>query len=164
MAAIGTLVKPGVSELQGAVDELQTAVQRVATCVEAADAADLGQGLIQIREVGIDPLEAAFANGLRRFDKSAEYKADGALSAVAWVRERCNLSAGAAAERVSVARQLETLPQIAKAFAFGEGPGGKSFGRVSEPGLRVSPGGRDRLSLPHPGCARWRRHGPGVPS
>jgi hypothetical protein len=120
MAAIGTLVKPGVSKLQGAVRELQTAVQRVGTCIEEADAADLGQGLIDIREVGIDPLEAAFANGLRRFDKSAEYKADGALSAVAWVRERCNLSAGAAAERVSVARQLETLPQIAKAFASGD--------------------------------------------
>jgi len=79
MAATGTLVKPGVSILQGAVDELQTAVQRVATCIGAADAADLGQALIQIREVGIDPLEAAFASGLRRFDKTAEYKADGAL-------------------------------------------------------------------------------------
>jgi len=117
MAALGTLVKPTVSQLQGAVEALQTAVQRVATCIHAADAADLGEGLIQIREVGIDPLEAAFASGLRRFDKAGEYKADGALSAVAWVRERCNLSAGAAAERVTIARQLETLPQIAKALA-----------------------------------------------
>jgi uncharacterized protein DUF222 len=120
MAALGTLAKPAVSELQGAVDELQTAVRRMATCMRAADATDLGEGLIQIREVGIDPLEAVFARGLRRFDNSGEYKADGALSAVAWVRERCNLSGGAAAERVSVARQLETLPQIAKAFARGD--------------------------------------------
>ena len=30
---------------------------------------------IQIREVGIDPLEAVFANGVRRFDQSGEYKA-----------------------------------------------------------------------------------------
>ena len=92
----------------------------MATCIRAADAAELGEGLIQIREVGIDPMEAVFASGLRRFDKSGEYKADGALSAVAWVRERCNLSAGAAAERVSVARQLETLPQIEKALAKGD--------------------------------------------
>jgi len=120
MAALGTLVKPTVSQLQGAVEALQTAVQRVATCIHAADAADLGEGLVQIREVGIDPLEAAFASGLRRFDKAGEYKADGALSAVAWVRERCNLSAGAAAERVTIARQLETLPQIAKALAKGD--------------------------------------------
>ena len=92
----------------------------MATYIRAADAAELGEGLIQIREVGIDPMEAVFASGLRRFDKSGEYKADGALSAVAWVRERCNLSAGAAAERVSVARQLETLPQIEKALAKGD--------------------------------------------
>jgi hypothetical protein len=120
MAAIGTLARPAVSQLQGAVEELQTAVRRVASCICAADAADLGEGLIQIREVGIDPLEAVFASGLRRFDKSGEYKAEGALSAVAWVRERCNLSGGAAAERVNVARQLETLPQTEKAFARGD--------------------------------------------
>src|SRR3984893_6816999 len=120
MAALGTLARPAVSELQGAVEELQIAVRRMATCIRGADATDLGEGLIQIREVGIDPLEAVFARGLRRFDQAGEYKADGALSAVAWVRERCNLSAGAAAERVTVARQLETLPQIAKALAAGD--------------------------------------------
>jgi Domain of unknown function (DUF222) len=120
MAASGTLLRPAVPHLQGAVAELQIAVQRVAGCIGTADAADLGEGLVQIREVGIDPLEAAFASGLRRFDKAGEYKADGALSAVAWVRERCNLSAGAAAERLNVARQLETLPQIARAFASGD--------------------------------------------
>jgi len=101
MAALGMLVKPAASRLQGAVEDLHIAVQRMATYIRAADAAELGEGLIQIREVGIDPLEAVFAKGLRRFDKSGEYKADGALSAVAWVRERCNLSGGAAAERVN---------------------------------------------------------------
>ena len=119
MAALGMLVEPAKSELQGAAEDLKIAVQRMATCIRAADAAELGEGLIQIREVGIDPLEAVFAKGLRRFDKSGDYKADGALSAVAWVRERCNLSGGAAAERVNVARQLETLPQIEKALAKG---------------------------------------------
>src|SRR2546428_7939514 len=89
MAALGMLVEPAKSELQGAAEDLKIAVQRMATCIRAADAAELGEGLIQIREVGIDPLEAVFAKGLRRFDKSGEYKADGALSAVAWVRERC---------------------------------------------------------------------------
>ena len=109
-----------MSEVREAVEGLEAAVKRLATCIRAADASDLGEGLIQIREVGIDPLEAVFASGLRRFDKSGEYKADGALSAVAWVRERCNLSGGAAAERVNVARQLETLPQTEKAFARGD--------------------------------------------
>jgi len=56
---------------------------------------------------------------VRRFDKSGEYKADGALSLVAWLRWKCKLSAGAAAERVEVARQLEKLPKTEAAFASG---------------------------------------------
>ena len=87
--------------------------------VSTADGEALGEALIQIREAGIDPLEAVFADGLRRFDKAGEYRVEGALSAVAWMRERCNLSGGAAAERVNIARQLEKLPQTAKAFATG---------------------------------------------
>src|SRR5207247_1801870 len=75
---------------------------------------------IQIREAGIDPLEAVFATGVRRFDKSGEYKADGALSLTAWLRWKCKLSGGAAMERVEIARQLEKLPQTEAAFASGE--------------------------------------------
>lgn len=99
---------------------LKAAVDTWTTWMREAEGEALAEGLIQTREAGIDPLEAAFAIGVRRFDKAGEYKADGALSAVAWVRERCNLSGGAAAERVNVARQLETLPQVARAFAQGE--------------------------------------------
>jgi len=102
------------------VESLRVGVQAMAACVRDADRDMLGEALIRIRETGIDPLEAVFASGLRRFDKSGEYKAEGALSATAWVRERCNLSAGAAAERVSVARQLEALPQTEKALARGD--------------------------------------------
>jgi hypothetical protein len=42
------------------------------------DSTDLGGELVEIRE-SIDQLEAAFAGGLRRFDQSGEYKADGAV-------------------------------------------------------------------------------------
>src|SRR5438034_235712 len=82
--------------------------------------ADLGEGLIQIREAGIDSLEAVFADGLRRFDQSGEYAADGALSVIAWLKWRCKLSGGAAAERVGIARQLEQLPRTGEAFARGD--------------------------------------------
>jgi hypothetical protein len=102
------------------VARLKAAVAEYAAWMREAEGEALGEGLIQCREAGIDPLEAAFAIGVRRFDKSGEYKADGALSAVAWVRERCNLSGGAAAERVNVARQLEALPQFARALAQGD--------------------------------------------
>jgi uncharacterized protein DUF222 len=118
--AVATLDRsPAAGKLDRVAERLRTAVQAMSAWVREADDDALGEGLIQIREAGIDPLEAAFAAGLRRFDKSGEYRADGALSAVAWVRQMCNLSGGAAAERVSVARQLETLPQTEKALATG---------------------------------------------
>src|SRR5256886_9889670 len=92
----------------------------MSACVRRADGESLGDALIQIREAGIDPLEAAFATGVRRSDKSGEYKADGALSLTAWLRWKCKLSGGAAMERVEIARQLEKLPQTGAAFANGD--------------------------------------------
>lgn len=58
-------------------------------------------------------------DGVRRFDKSGEYAADGALGIVAWLRWKCKLSGGTAAERVTIGRQLEELPETQKAFAGG---------------------------------------------
>jgi hypothetical protein len=109
MAASG----PPVAKLKAAVDEW-------AAWIREADGEALAEGLIQTREAGIDPLEAAFATGVRRFDKSGEYKADGALSLTAWLRWKCKLSFGAAMERVEIARQLEKLPETQAAFASGE--------------------------------------------
>src|SRR5207244_12682885 len=83
------------------------------------EAAALGEPLIGIRGV-IDRSESAFADGVRRFDKSGEYHAEGALSVVDWLRSSCKLSGGAAAERVGIARQLEKLPQTEAAFAKGQ--------------------------------------------
>ena len=112
--------KPGTRRLDAAMQSLRAGVRAVSDCVRDADGETLGEALIQIREAGIDPLEAAFATGVRRFDKSGEYKADGALSLTAWLRWKCKLSGGAATERVEVARQLEKLPQIEAAFAKGD--------------------------------------------
>src|SRR5438477_11502067 len=58
--------------------------------------------------------------GCARFDKSGEYKADGALSLTAWLRWKCRLSGGAAMERVEIARHLEKLPKTGAAFAKGD--------------------------------------------
>jgi len=79
----------------------------------------LGGAMIELREMIVCE-EAAFAIALRRFDKSGEYKADGAVSLVEWLRSMCRLSGGAATERVGIARQLEQLPQTEQAFAHGE--------------------------------------------
>ena len=102
------------------MEKLRAGVQAVSACVRDADGETLGDALIQIREAGIDPLEAVFATGVRRFDRSGEYRADGALSLIAWLRWKCKLSGGAAMERVEIARQLEKLPQTQAAFASGD--------------------------------------------
>lgn len=102
-----------------AVRQLQAGVNQVMACAKQAKGTELGELLVLIREVGIDPLEAAFATGVRRFDKSGEYAADGALSVTAWLKWRCKLSGGAAAERVEIGKQLERLPKTEEAFAHG---------------------------------------------
>src|SRR5437879_13897769 len=103
-----------------AVGKLRAGVQAMTAWVGEAEAEGLGEALIQIRESGIDPLEAVFASGVRRFDKSGEYAADGALSLIAWLKWKCKLSGTAAAERVEIARQLDKLPKTEAAFASGE--------------------------------------------
>ena len=83
------------------------------------DDAELGQALIEMRGV-VDRGEAVFASGVRRFETSGQYRTDGALSVIAWLRSNCKLSGGAAAERVEVARALDQLPKTEEAFARGD--------------------------------------------
>src|SRR3989442_2431101 len=119
MAVAEVLCSSRDRHFDAAVEKLRVGVQAMAAWVGDAEAEGLGEGLIQIRETGIDPLEAVFATGVRRFDKSGEYRAEGALSLTAWLRWKCKLSGGAAMERVEVARQLEKLPQTEAAFVAG---------------------------------------------
>ncbi len=100
-----TRIKQGLDDLPGWVATL--------------DDAELGEALIETREV-IDRGEAVFASGVRRFETSGQYRADGALSVTAWLRSNCKLSGGAAAERVEVARALDQLPKTEEAFARGD--------------------------------------------
>src|SRR5438067_5174995 len=113
MAASGARPGPPIAETAAVV-------QRWREWFALADDSELGEGLIHVREAGIDPLEAAFTVGLRRFDRSGEYASDGALSAIAWLRSRLKFAGGLAAEHVGVARQMEHLPQTSQAFANGE--------------------------------------------
>ena len=119
MAASGSVIELTASATQAAAQQLVAAVKRVSACARDAEGADLGELLVLIREAGIDPLEAAFATGVRRFDKSGEYAADGALNVTAWLKWKCKLSGGAAAERVEIGKQLERLPKTEEAFARG---------------------------------------------
>ncbi len=112
MAAAGDRLESARIRAVAAVDDYAAELRRV-------DGARLGEGLIETRALK-DRVEAVFAEGLRRFDQSGEYAADGAIDLVAWLRAKCKLSGGAAAERVGIARQLQHLPQTSQAFATGE--------------------------------------------
>src|SRR5260370_34293943 len=111
MATSGDRSGTPLARIKAALDDLPHWLSSI-------DDASLGEPLIDIREV-IDRSESVFADSVRRFDKSGEYKADGALSLTAWLRWKCKLSGGAAAERVGGARQLEKLPKTEEAFASG---------------------------------------------
>ena len=120
MAVVQVERTAGTHRFEVALEKLRDGVQAMAAWIHQADDGALGDGLIQLRESGIDPVEAVFANGVRRFDKSGEFAADGAVSVIAWLKWKCKLSGGAAAERVEIARQLEKLPKTEAAFASGD--------------------------------------------
>jgi Domain of unknown function (DUF222) len=112
MAASGDRSGTPLARIKAALDDLPG-------WLSTQEDASLGEPLIEIRGI-IDRSESVFADGVRRFDKSGEYKVDGALSLTAWLRWKCKLSGGAALERVEVARQLEQLPKTEAAFASGD--------------------------------------------
>ena len=74
---------------------------------------------IELREF-VDRSEGISADVVRRFEKSGAWAQDGALSMVSWLKSNGKLSGGAAMERVSMARQLEKLPETAQAFRRGD--------------------------------------------
>jgi Domain of unknown function (DUF222) len=112
MGASGDRSGTPLTRIKAALDDLPG-------WLNTLDDAALGEPLIEIREV-IDRSEALFSDGVRRFDRSGEYRADGSLSVIAWLRWKCKLSGGAAAERVTIAHQLASLPRTEAAFARGE--------------------------------------------
>src|ERR1700730_17177904 len=120
MAVVQLERTAGTDRFDAALEKMRDGVQAMAAWLRAAEGETLGQGLIQIRESGIDPLEAVFAGGVRRFDQSGEYAADGALSVSAGRKGKGKLGGAAAAERVEIARQLEQLPKTEAAFANGD--------------------------------------------
>ena len=107
------------SRLENPLSRLDAVLNDLPGYLASLDDSALGDALAQFRE-RFDRGEFVFAAALRRFDRSGEYKADGSITLVDWLRSRCRLSAGAAAERVGIARQLEQLPKTEQAFGRGE--------------------------------------------
>src|SRR6202049_2489778 len=64
--------------------------------------------------------DAESSRRLRHFDKNQGYAPSGALTAQAWLRWPCNLTAATASEHVQVSRQMASLPLTEMAFSQGE--------------------------------------------
>src|SRR5207248_7200345 len=107
---------------QAASDPMATltaAVDNVTAFLAVASPAALGEAMIDCRRQ-MDRLEAGFTQAAGRFATNREYAAEGAPTAVSWLKANCRLSAGAAAERLNIARQLDQLPDTGQAFTSGD--------------------------------------------
>ena len=104
--------------IETARGQLIAGIDAYAAALRGVEGSRLGEALIHTRAIK-DRVEAIFVEGLQRFDKSGQYRADGALDLVAWLRSQCKLSGSEAAQRVGVARQLDELPMTQQAFARG---------------------------------------------
>ncbi len=82
-------------------------------------AESMGEDQIALQRI-CNRVQAEALRRLRRFDSAQGYAASGALSARAWLRWQCNLTATVASERVAIARQLVALPQTEQALAEGD--------------------------------------------
>ncbi len=101
-----------MSNLKSAIDELRLA--------EPAHlpAEELAGSLIELTEQ-ISALQAERLRRLRVFRARGLHELDGHTSAVAWLKDRCRLAGGEAAQLVHLARQLHEMPLTAAALADG---------------------------------------------
>jgi len=100
-------------------ERIESAIRDLPGWLAGQAGSELGGAIVRCRQV-IDRMEAANAEATRRFEKAGSYRADGSLGMVPWLRTHGKLSAGAAAEHVETARQLEKLPRTEEALARGE--------------------------------------------
>src|SRR5438874_13501979 len=98
---------------------LASAAEAVVAFFAEAPPAALGEAMIDCRRQ-MDRLEAGFTQAAGRFATNREYAAEGAPSAVSWLKANCRMSAGAAAERLNIARQMDQLPDSHEALSSGQ--------------------------------------------
>ena len=78
-----------------------------------------GEELQELRAV-IDRLEREFARSSKSFAQDRGHLLDNACTAVGWIARACNMSSSAAADRLCVGKQLDSLPEVSRALGSGE--------------------------------------------
>lgn len=121
-AACATMLCMALVELpqkNDALAALSVAVDDVVADRAAQTSTTLGQEIGEIRRQ-IDRLEGAFTERLGRFERIRGHVAQGAVSVVAWLRHRCNLSGRDAVVRASIARALPSVPTAPELLQSGD--------------------------------------------
>jgi hypothetical protein len=103
------------ASVEAAVVDLQALADEDVTVLPSSA---VGAQLVELRQT-IDRLEVEFSRRLAHFQRRRGYAEEGACTLVAWLRWRCRLTPGAAAQRVELARHLPDLPGTTQALAAG---------------------------------------------
>src|SRR5258708_9171181 len=69
---------------------------------------------------GMDGLESEFSAMARRAQQRGDNFLSGTATAATWISRTCNMSVTAAADRLRVGEQLDSLPKVAAALSTGE--------------------------------------------
>jgi hypothetical protein len=75
---------------------------------------------LKLLRSGMDGLESEFSAMARRAQQSGEHLLSGTATAATWISRTCNMSVTAAADRLRVGEQLDSLPKVAAALSTGE--------------------------------------------
>src|SRR6202048_4329022 len=75
---------------------------------------------LQSFRAGMDGLELEFSAMARRAKLRGDHLLSGTATAATWISRTCNMSVTAAADRLRVGEQLESLPKVADALSTGE--------------------------------------------
>src|SRR4030088_2651815 len=106
------------AEIPAEVTLLKAAIRRFCDAPLPAGGSALATFLSHLRP-SIDTLEIKFSEGAAAFAETDEYDQQGAYSPLHWIRMNCHMSAGAAADRVAVGGQLQSLPESHQSMVEG---------------------------------------------
>jgi hypothetical protein len=98
--------------MSDALAELENAIDKVLAEESALDVARMCRLA--------DRLEFLRVRAIGEYERSGEWRVNDYLTAPAALRHTCRMSAGHASRAVQLARKLDTLPELANAFAAGD--------------------------------------------
>ncbi|HMJ40615.1 MAG TPA: DUF222 domain-containing protein, partial [Verrucomicrobiae bacterium] len=98
---------------------LEAAVARFYEQPVPKDGPALASYLTRVQRVS-DRLAVKSSQGAAAFAETDEYDNQGSVSSIHWIRVNCHLTGGAAADRVAVGQQLESVPESHQSLLEGE--------------------------------------------